>query len=327
MIDSWLCEDSGSQLWLYKTNSSWLESKTLIENPLKITGRILEKAATEWIHNELHPETYIEKNEFGKPELSTKTGSHIHTLNTQLPYINYSHTLVKPPISIQSSTSTESNNSTRNNSHLPPSFSLGNTSTDYKNNAESDMNIDGSINTSDSTLGEKSPNSVNTESKNCWVLWGANVNKAIGVDIESVRPQIEKIKSKFCRPEELEFCKTPIEMLLIWSAKEAMYKAYGRKAIDFREQMLVHRFTGFSGISGLEKQNEIHTDSNYFMVNVGNSEFSIFDESTIPQNTQNTRETIRMSGELWGDKHRHFSVFARCYDPFVVVWAIEIESC
>jgi len=270
LIDSWVCEESGSQLWLYKTNASWLECETQEEIPVKITGRLLEQRATVWIREELHPETYIEKNEFGKPELAVQnTQTSLVNKSVILPYINYSHTLI---------------------------------------------------------LDSKTLEPKKQQDKDCWVLWGTNSAQPIGVDIESLRPQIEKIKSKFCRPEELDFATTPIQTLLIWSAKEAMYKAYGKKEIDFREQMRVHDFNGFSENHGLENKHQIHSDSTTLSAAIGIAEISNSTESTIPQKKNSEPETIQFSGELWGDKHYQFDLFARWYEPFVVVWAAESKS-
>jgi len=269
LIDSWECDKTGTRLWLYKTNSSWLESETQEENRIKITGRQLEKQATDWIRQTLHPQTEIEKNEFGKPELVSKLAiydftesanlndrksaiasnqSDLQQQNVNLPFINFSHSLT--------------------DSEIP------------------------------------------SQGKDCWVLWGSNSEHQVGVDFERLRPQIEKIKSKFCRPEELEYAHlikkqsdgsqpesaqpnfsqteeqltSPEKLLMIWSAKEAMYKAYGKKEIDFREQMKVHSF-------------ELNFD-----------------------------QMIEFTGELWGDKPYNFQLFAKWFKPFVAVWAIESES-
>lgn len=75
------------------------------------------------------------------------------------------------------------------------------------------------------------------------LFWGEHDGKRIGVDIEHEREQLLRIKHKFCTNEELEFCRDNIQqILLVWSAKEAMYKAYGQKEIDFKEQMKVWNF-------------------------------------------------------------------------------------
>lgn len=283
LIDSWVCEESGSQLWFYKTNASWLESETQEEIPVKINGRILEQRATHWIQQELHPETYIQKNEFGKPELvSTGMESSQDKLQSILPYINYSHTLL------------------------------------FQNNSNSNQPINSNSNSNN-------PISKKDLGKECWVLWGTHKEKPIGVDVESVRPQIDKIKSKFCRPEEMVFANTSVKTLLIWSAKEAMYKAYGKKEIDFREQMMVHPFVGFTADDQLldsdklpESTSEL-SESTAFSHHTTNSS-----NSTSRQNSE--MQTIHFSGELWGDRHYYFDLYARWYDPFVVVWAVESKS-
>ncbi len=302
-MDSWVCEVSGSQLWLYKTNSSWLERETPEEIPAKITGRLLEQRATNWIREELHPETYIQKNEFGKPELAQQIAqSNVEHEPIVLPYINYSHTLILDNIPSGSSHNKEDSNQEKEINTIPNHGILTNNS-----------------------IGVNSK-SIGGLEKDCWVLWGINPTQPLGVDIESLRPQIEKIKSKFCRPEELEFAITPVQSLLIWSAKEAMYKAYGKKEIDFREQMRVHAFTGFSENQGLENKLKIHADSTKLSAEVGIKEISNSTESTIPQKKNSEPETIQFSGELWGDKHYQFDLFARWYEPFVVVWAVESKS-
>lgn len=69
-----------------------------------------------------------------------------------------------------------------------------------------------------------------------------------GVDIESIRPDLDRIKGKFMRPDELA-CLTGEDkredlarVLLHWSAKEVMYKIYARRKLDFRDHMGVEPF-------------------------------------------------------------------------------------
>ena len=74
------------------------------------------------------------------------------------------------------------------------------------------------------------------------LFWGQHPQFRIGVDIESVREQIAKIKGKFCNPSELDLANNGEDLALltlIWSAKESLYKAYGRKEVDFKEHMLI----------------------------------------------------------------------------------------
>lgn len=63
-----------------------------------------------------------------------------------------------------------------------------------------------------------------------------------GVDIQHMIPRIISLKERFCSEGEMNYLnnKDEIEMLhIIWGAKEALYKAYGRRSVDFREDMIV----------------------------------------------------------------------------------------
>jgi len=77
------------------------------------------------------------------------------------------------------------------------------------------------------------------------LFWGDHPNFRIGVDIETLRPQLSKIKFKFCREDEFIFIPNENELpylLAIWSCKEAIYKAYGKKEVDFRDHMKICPF-------------------------------------------------------------------------------------
>jgi 4'-phosphopantetheinyl transferase len=66
-----------------------------------------------------------------------------------------------------------------------------------------------------------------------------------GVDIELLRDKVLGIRHKFLNPLEYEFAGSDIVRLItIWAAKEAMYKAYGRKQLDFKTQLEVFSFSG-----------------------------------------------------------------------------------
>ncbi|MBK9285414.1 MAG: 4'-phosphopantetheinyl transferase superfamily protein [Sphingobacteriaceae bacterium] len=69
-----------------------------------------------------------------------------------------------------------------------------------------------------------------------------NNNESTGVDIELLRDKVINIQSKFLNEEELACCKNNIEMLtLFWSVKESVYKAYGRKMLDFIRHIRVKK--------------------------------------------------------------------------------------
>jgi 4'-phosphopantetheinyl transferase len=68
----------------------------------------------------------------------------------------------------------------------------------------------------------------------------------VGVDIQFIVSKIERIAHKFMRTEETESLHPDfrIEHLHVyWGAKECLYKAYGRKRLDFREHLHIQPFT------------------------------------------------------------------------------------
>lgn len=69
-----------------------------------------------------------------------------------------------------------------------------------------------------------------------WLVIAVSDEEEIGVDIELVRDKVERIKHKFATEEELLFAGVDHQKLTyLWSAKEAIYKAYGKKAVDFKD--------------------------------------------------------------------------------------------
>jgi 4'-phosphopantetheinyl transferase len=71
-------------------------------------------------------------------------------------------------------------------------------------------------------------------------------SRPVGIDIQQIVPKISNIAYKFMRPEEMNAlnAKGRIQHLHIyWGAKECLYKAYGRKKLDFRDHLYVEPFT------------------------------------------------------------------------------------
>ncbi|MEL6717908.1 MAG: 4'-phosphopantetheinyl transferase superfamily protein [Bacteroidota bacterium] len=67
----------------------------------------------------------------------------------------------------------------------------------------------------------------------------------VGIDLQKIVGKIERIAHKYMRPSEMESLKesTRLEHLHVyWGAKEALYKAYGRKKLDFRTHILIEPF-------------------------------------------------------------------------------------
>lgn len=65
-------------------------------------------------------------------------------------------------------------------------------------------------------------------------------NARVGIDIEKIKPRIEKVRDKFLSLEELASIgkERELEQLTIaWCAKEALYKLYGIRNLDFRDNI------------------------------------------------------------------------------------------
>ena len=81
-----------------------------------------------------------------------------------------------------------------------------------------------------------------------------NISENTGIDIELVRDKVLKIQHKFLNKKELLFAKDNVEKLItIWAAKEAMYKVYGLKELDFITNLFVEDFDGAIIFGKIEK--------------------------------------------------------------------------
>jgi 4'-phosphopantetheinyl transferase len=77
--------------------------------------------------------------------------------------------------------------------------------------------------------------------------------RAIGVDIEAHSNKIAAVARRVFHAEELAWA-TPEDYTLLWCAKEAMYKCYGKRSVDFRQHLRVHKHeTGYAGKLLLEQ--------------------------------------------------------------------------
>lgn len=73
-----------------------------------------------------------------------------------------------------------------------------------------------------------------------YVCIALSENYRIGIDIERVANKVERVKDRFIN--ECEQCDTLIKMLLIWSAKESMYKLLQIEGLDFLKDLKVCKF-------------------------------------------------------------------------------------
>lgn len=71
-------------------------------------------------------------------------------------------------------------------------------------------------------------------------------NRNVGIDVELITPKMELIKNKFLNQQELhllenyQFSMVSYQLLtLFWSAKEAIFKWYGKGKVDFKKNMVI----------------------------------------------------------------------------------------
>ncbi len=70
-------------------------------------------------------------------------------------------------------------------------------------------------------------------------------NNNCGIDIQTFEPKVKAISTKFLSITELSFIDTSDEILhltLCWAAKEAIYKWYGKKKVDFIKHIQLHEY-------------------------------------------------------------------------------------
>ncbi len=69
--------------------------------------------------------------------------------------------------------------------------------------------------------------------------------RPVGIDIQFLVGKIERLANRYMRPEEmasLDAIRRIEHLHIYWGAKEALYKAYGRRQIDFCQNLLVEPF-------------------------------------------------------------------------------------
>lgn len=63
----------------------------------------------------------------------------------------------------------------------------------------------------------------------------------IGIDTETLRPQLERILDRYLSPAEQTEWTTPVDHLIAWCIKEAAYKAAGIPGIDLAHDITISR--------------------------------------------------------------------------------------
>ena len=79
-----------------------------------------------------------------------------------------------------------------------------------------------------------------------WPYAVAVIHKqAVGIDVELPRAQLSRIQHKFVSLEDAAGLCENLNLCRIWTAKEALYKAYGQPGISFARDMRVQLAPGF----------------------------------------------------------------------------------
>lgn len=76
-----------------------------------------------------------------------------------------------------------------------------------------------------------------------WLLLAIHQVEQVGVDIELVKEKITGIANRFLNEEEIHAAgNDPDKLTIYWAAKEAIYKAYGKKQIEFKSAIVITDF-------------------------------------------------------------------------------------
>jgi len=86
---------------------------------------------------------------------------------------------------------------------------------------------------------------ISVSHSNKWVAVIVHPTKKVGIDIECPTDKIQKLYKRFLSPvEQVELSngKDIRQLLIAWSAKEALYKIIGKESIDFANQLRIYSF-------------------------------------------------------------------------------------
>lgn len=83
-----------------------------------------------------------------------------------------------------------------------------------------------------------------------------NRKEETGIDIELIREKVKDVRHKFLNDDEKNIAGNNIEKLITyWAAKEAVYKAHGKKGMDFANHIFVSEVNMKNFEARIEKEN------------------------------------------------------------------------
>ena len=69
-----------------------------------------------------------------------------------------------------------------------------------------------------------------------------DAKEPVGIDLEKPSPKVSKVLARICSEQELDNVKySTFEHCILWSAKEALYKLYGKRKVDFKKHLQITR--------------------------------------------------------------------------------------
>lgn len=103
-----------------------------------------------------------------------------------------------------------------------------------------------------------------------YVVAMINRDGPCGIDVEGLRPKLQKLAPKFLSSPELLMAQNDVRKLAImWGAKEALYKLHGRKQLIFKENLAIESID-FDGGKGdfkakiIENGQVVHVSMRFF---------------------------------------------------------------
>lgn len=101
-----------------------------------------------------------------------------------------------------------------------------------------------------------------------------NRDEPTGIDIQTIQPRITVMQHKFLSPAEQELFQNDTELLtLAWSAKEAVYKWYGKRNLEFIDNIPIVNFNKLAKHSITILFNVNNKINNIFLHNIFYADF------------------------------------------------------
>lgn len=77
-----------------------------------------------------------------------------------------------------------------------------------------------------------------------------------GIDIELIRDKVQNIQHKYLSEKEMRFASNdPERLITLWAAKEALYKVYGLKEVEFIKNLFIEDYSGPEIIGKIQIKN------------------------------------------------------------------------